>query len=291
MPEIERKRAREKHPGSEIELKEEPISKAPEEVTEAIVPVAEVEVEEIKEEEAVVEDISRGIVVSKTEWKPKTEFGRLVQADKITNIDQILSSSKPILEPEIVDKLLPNMETVLLNIGQSKGKFGGGKRSIWRQTQKKTMEGNKPKFATFVVIGNRNGYVGVGYGKSKETMPAREKAVKNSKLNLISIKRGCGSWACGCKETHTIPFEVEGRCGSVRVLLKPAPKGTGLISESEIKKILELAGIKDIYSKAYGQARTKINLVKACFEALKKLSTTKVKQEFVEKLGIKEGQI
>ena len=183
------------------------------------------------------------------------------------------------------------METVLLNIGQSKGKFGGGKRSIWRQTQKKTKEGNKPKFAAYVVIGNRNGYIGIGYGKSKETMPAREKAVKNSKLNLISIRRGCGSWACGCKEPHAIPFAVEGRCGSVRVLLKPAPKGTGLIAESEVKKMLELAGVKDVYSKVHGQARTKINLVKACFEALKQLSRTKIKPEVRDQLGIKEGLI
>lgn len=288
MPDISRKRAREKHPGSKEELTEEPILKEPEDAL-----IKEIEKEEIEvgEEKVPEEGVVRGITISEQDWKPKTEFGRLVYADKITNIDQILSSSKPILEPEIVDKLLPNMETVLLNIGQSKGKFGGGKRSIWRQTQKKTMEGNKPKFAAYVVIGNRNGYLGIGYGKSKETMPAREKAIKNSKLNLISIKRGCGSWACGCKEPHTIPFEVEGRCGSVRVLLKPAPKGTGLISESEVKKILELAGVKDVYSKVYGQARTKINLVKACFEALKQLSRTKIKPELENQLGIREGLI
>lgn len=279
MPETTRKRPREKNPAEKDKFTEEALIK-------------EIEQEEKEIGEPLpVEGIVRGIKVIEKEWTPKTEFGKRIISGEITNIDQVLSSSKPILEAEIVDRLLPGMETALLNIGQSKGKFGGGKRSIWRQTQKKTMEGNKPKFSTYVVIGNRNGYVGIGYGKSKETMPAREKAVKQAKLNLISIQRGCGSWACGCKEPHTIPFRVAGKCGSVRVILNPAPKGTGLLVESQIKKILELAGIKDVYSRTFGQTGTKINLIKACFDALKNLSKTKVKYEYKEQLGIKEGMI
>lgn len=278
MAEILRKRAREKHPG-EVKEEEVLVKKTEEEKELTALGAAKVELEE------------RAIKVSEKEWTPKTDLGRDVLNGKITNIDQILSDSRTILEPEIVDRLVPNLDSALLNIGQSKGKFGGGKRSIWRQTQKKTKEGNKPKFGACVVVGNHDGYVGIGYGKAKETMPARGKAVKNAKINLISVKRGCGSWACGCKQHHTIPFSVLGKCGSVRVLLKPAPKGTGLVSESEIKKILELAGVKDVYSKAFGQARTKINLAKACFDALKKLSKTKVQERYIEELGIKQGQI
>src|SRR3989344_2686360 len=74
-------------------------------------------------------------------WKPKTEIGMAVKSGKIKNIDEILSGGKKILEPEIVDSLM-HLESDLLSIGQAKGKFGGGKRRAWRQTQKKTMEGN-----------------------------------------------------------------------------------------------------------------------------------------------------
>lgn len=185
--------------------------------------------------------------------------------------------------------MLDNPESDLLNIGQSKGKFGGGKRKAFRQTQKKTKEGNKPKFATYAIIGNKNGFVGLGYGKTKETVPAREKSLRNAKLNLMRIKRGCGSWQCGCKTPHSIPYQVEGQCGSVKIVLRPAPKGTGLKIEKECQKILSLAGIKDIWAKSSGQARNKINLIKACEIALKKLSTTKVQDKYVECLGILEG--
>ena len=113
-------------------------------------------------------------------------------------MSQILDQRMRILEPEIVDTLMPGMQTDLLMIGQSKGKFGGGQKRIFKQTQKKTQEGNKPHFATFAVIGNEDGFVGLGYGKSKETVPAREKAIRQAKLNVIKIRRGCGDWGCGC---------------------------------------------------------------------------------------------
>jgi len=221
-------------------------------------------------------DVPVGIVQQKTvdlsSWKPKTELGKKVKAGEINNIDQIVDNGIKILEPEIVDSLMPNLESDLIFIGQSKGKFGGGKRSIWRQTQKKTREGNKPKFATLAVIGNRNGYVGMGYGKSKETMPAREKSIRAAKLNLIKIRRGSGSWESSSKEPHSIPYKVMGKCGSVEVTLMPAPKGAGLVIEKECQKLLRLAGINDIYSKTEGKTVTKFNLIRACFIALKNLT-------------------
>ena len=57
-------------------------------------------------------------------------------------------------------------------------------------------------------MGNKNGVIGVGYGKSKETVPAREKAFRNAKLNIFKIRRGCGSWECMCGEPHSIPFMI-----------------------------------------------------------------------------------
>jgi small subunit ribosomal protein S5 len=224
-------------------------------------------------------------------WVPKTELGKKVKSGEIKDIDQVLSSGKRILEAEIIDTLLPTLEYDLITIGQSKGKFGGGKRSIWKQTQKKTKEGNKPKFATVAVIGNKDGYVGIGYGKAKETVPAREKAVRNAKLNIIKVRRGCGSWACGCAEPHSIPIKVSGKCSSVQVSLIPAPKGTHLTVQKELRKILNLAGFKDIYSKTKGQTGTQLNLVKACIEALNKLNSMKVQKDFIKKSGLKEGKL
>jgi len=212
-----------------------------------------------------------------SDWIPKTEYGRKVKSGEIKNIDVILSKGGKILEAEIVDSLLPDLEYDLITIGQSKGKFGGGKRSIWKQTQKKTKEGNKPKFATIAVVGNRKGYVGIGYGKAKETVPAREKALRQAKINLIKVNYGCGSWDCACGEEHSIPFKVEGKCSSVKVELLPAPKGTNLCIHKELRKILALAGIKDVYSKTYGKTNTQVNLVKACMNALKQLAKVKTK--------------
>jgi len=224
-------------------------------------------------------------------WKPRTELGKKVKAGEITKIDEILDSGKKILEVEIVDLLVPDLQTDLLLIGQAKGKFGGGQRRVFKQTQKKTQEGNKPKFATYAVVGNQDGLIGVGYGKSKETVPAREKAMRNAKLSVFKIRRGCGSWACGCKECHSIPFEVKGKCGSSEIILKPAPKGSGLVVEKECQKILKLAGIKDVFSKTFGQTGTKTNLINACITALRELTRTKINQEAIRELGIIEGGV
>jgi len=221
-------------------------------------------------------------------WKPKTELGRKVKLKEIKDIDEILNNGIKILEQEIVDVLLPTLEKDLLLIGQSKGKFGGGQRRVFKQTQKKSPEGNKPQFATYAVTGNKNGYVGVGYGKAKETVPAREKAFRKAKLNLIKIKRGCGSWQCNCKSGHSIPFKVSGKCGSVIVTLIPAPKGTGLTIEKSCATILEMAGIKDIWSTTKGQTKSKLNLIKACMKALNKLNSTKLNLKDYENLGIQE---
>ncbi len=204
-------------------------------------------------------------------WAPKTRLGKEVKEGKVKDINFIFDNNLKILEYQIIDKLLPNLESDLILIGQAKGKFGGGKRRIWRQTQKKSAEGNVPSFACMAVVGNVNGYVGVGYGKAKETLPAKDKAIKKAKLNLIRIKRGCGSFDCTCNELHSIPIETIGKVGSVKIKLMPAPKGTGLVVDGECKKVLKLAGIKDIYSKSFGQTRTKFNMIKACIEALKNI--------------------
>jgi len=225
-------------------------------------------------------------------WKPKTDLGRKVQSKEIQNIDEILDNGLTILEPEIIDSLL-QLDSELLLIGQAKGKFGGGQRRVFRQTQKKTREGNKPKFTTLAVVGNKDGYVGIGLGKSKETVPAREKALKAAKLNLFKISRGNGSWQsqASSKEANSIPFAVEGKCGSVKIKLMPAPKGTGLCVEKECAKILALAGIKDVWSKTQGQTKNKINLITACESALRQLIKARVRPQDKESLSLQEGKL
>ncbi len=264
---------------------------------------------EVIEEETTVEvssedspDVTKGIdeeapeqltpeAIAINAWVPKTELGKKVKKGEITDIEEIFDSGVDILEAEIIDMLVPNLETDLLLIGQSKGKFGGGQRRVFRQTQKKTKEGNKPKFAAYAVVGNRDGLVGVGYGKAKETVPAREKAFRNAKLNLIKIRRGCGAWEAMNPGPNSIPFKVKGKCGSVSIELMPAPVGKGLIVEQECQKILAHAGIKDVLSKTKGQTSSKINLVKACMKALNQLMEVKIQHNYVEKLGIVEGKI
>lgn len=260
----------------------------------------ELEIEESEPEEEPLEEEAAAQEAAKTEskraldeaiggWKPRTELGKRVKSGEIKTFSEIREQGLKVMEPEIAEVLLEDIESDLLLIGQAKGKFGGGQRRIFKQTQKKTKEGNKPSFATFAVVGNKNGYVGVGYGKSKETVPAREKSMRNAKLSILQIRRGCGSWECGCKQPHSIPFEVSGGCGSVRLKLMPAPKGTGLCVEPECQKVLKLAGITDVWSRTLGQTKTKTNLIKACVDALHNLNKMKISQRDRERLGIVEG--
>ncbi len=248
-------------------------------------------IELVEPVEEITEEVITPTKFDTSKWSPKTELGRRVKSGDIKKIDEIIDNGLTLLEPEIIEILLPDTEMDLLLIGQSKGKFGGGQRRVFKQTQKKTQEGNKPKFATVGVIGNKDGYIGIGYGKSKETVPAREKAMRNAKLNLIKIRRGCGSWECNCNEPHSIPFKVYGKCGSVEITLIPAPKGTGLKVEKECQKILRLAGIKDIWSMTLGKTGTKINLIYACMRALRNLMETKVDSSTSSRLGIVEGRV
>ena len=208
------------------------------------------------------------------DWIPRTELGRKIRAGKIKNIDEILDSGLKIMESEIVDLLIPGLSVDTLFIGQAKGKFGGGKRRAFRQTQKKTKEGNVLTFGVMAVVGDKAGHVGLGYGRATETLPAKEKAIRKAKLNIVKVARGCASFDCSCEEEHSIPLAVTGKCSSVVVKLLPAPQGTGLVINDELKKILRAAGIKDIYSNCFGKIKTTFNAGKACMAALNKIGET-----------------
>jgi small subunit ribosomal protein S5 len=235
--------------------------------------LAEVKVLEVIEEEVKKKEfLPRDSILSS--WEPKTKLGREVKEGKIKSIEEILDKKQKILEEQIVDSLL-TLKSDLISIGQSKGKFGGGKRRAWRQTQRKTKEGNVATFSTMAVVGDENGHVGIGSGEAKETLPARAKAQRKAKLNIIRVNRTCAAFDCACSEPHTIPFKVIGKAGSVKVILIPAPQGTGLVVANELKKVLKLAGIKDVYSKTFGKQRTSFNLIKACIDALNKTNIKK----------------
>ena len=223
-------------------------------------------------------------------WIPKTQVGKDVQAGKYSKLGDVLLAGHQVLEAEITTHLIPDLTTEFINLGQAKGKFGGGKRKASKATQKVTREGSKMSFAMLTVCGNKNGIVGFGYGKAGETVPSREKSLKNAKKNMIITRRGCGDWGCFCGTAHSIPFETEGREGSVIVRLIPAPKGTGLVVEAELKKMLELAGIKDVWSKTFGNTSNKINLVKAGFTALKNLQKMRMTADMMVGRGIKDGE-
>lgn len=222
-------------------------------------------------------------------WVPKTQLGKDVAEGKVTNMTEVLLANKPVLEYQITDKLLPNLETSFVNLGQAKGKFGGGQRRPSKQTQKITEEGSKMSFAMLALSGNRDGIVGLGFGKSRETVPSREKALKKAKTNLIVIRRGNGSWGSFGAGSTSIPFSVEGKSGSCKVKLIPAPVGTGLVVEDELKKMLQLAGIKDVWSKTSGSTKNKINLMKAGFNALKNLQKVKLTPATAAGRALKEG--
>lgn len=129
-----------------------------------------------------------------------------------------------------------------------------------RRVSKKTKGGNTISFAALVVVGNKNGKVGSGYAKASDVSSAIAKAVGQAKKSLMDIKVTEG----------TISHLVSAKYNSAHVLLKPAPKGTGIIAGGSIRSVVELSGIKDISAKMIG-ANNKISNVRCTLEALKKL--------------------
>jgi len=228
-----------------------------------------IKAEELKE---IVPEVIKLEEVSEIDrWIPKTILGKAVMEGKVTSMDEVLESGKKIMEPEISDKLLPGLKNELVLIGGRAGKGGGIQRIPVRITAKMHQSGRRFRTSSFVIVGNENGFVGIGKGSSIEARTAISKSLKKAKLNIIKVKRGCGSWECGCGTEHTIPFKTKGKSGSVKVELIPAPKGVGLVANDEAKKIFRLAGIKDIWMKSRGHTSNRINFIYAIFDALKKL--------------------
>ncbi len=209
-----------------------------------------------------------------SEWMPKTKLGRLVMKGDVTTMAEAIKSGLPVREPEIVDILLPEMEDEVLDVNM---------------VQRMTDSGRRVNFVITCVIGNRDGFVGLGRARGREVGPSIRRAIDNAKLNLIEVRRGCGSWECGCYRSHSLPFKVLGRSGSVEVTLKPAPQGVGLAIGDIAKSVLRLAGITDAWGFTKGHTKTTVNYAIATFGALRRTAQVKVRREQEERLKIKAG--
>lgn len=209
------------------------------------------------------------------QWIPKTELGQRVMKGEFKSLAEILEKGMVILEPEIVDYLVPDLKQEVIYTGGSPGKGGGIRRTATRRTARMHRSGRRYKLSAMVVVGDEKNLIGIGASTSSEHRLALEKALTQAKLNMIRVKKGCGSWECGCGGDHSIKFKAEAKVGSVRIVIMPAPKGLGLVGSDTEKKMLRLAGIKDIWIKAYGQTSTRNNLAMAIFKALKKINSTK----------------
>ena len=176
-------------------------------------------------------------------WIPRTRLGKMVSEGKITSLEEIFQQGLKIREPEVV------------------------KVSI---VQKQTDAGALTRFRAIVAVGNDGGWFGVGEGKAAQRIAAIDKATSVALLTVIPVKRGCGSPECTDKTNHSVPFRTVGKVGSVTVELLPAPKGVGLVAGPALKKLLALAGLKDVYVRTFGSTRTPSSLANAVYDAFYK---------------------
>lgn len=193
-------------------------------------------------------------VEEKPEWKPRTKLGMLVATNKITSMDEVFENGYRIQEPEIIRMLLPDIRSEVAHVGI---------------VQKQTDAGELTRFSAIVACGNENGWFGIGKGKASQMRIAIDKATNAAMLNVIPIKLGCGSWECRCNQLHSVPFRVTGKGGSVKVEILPGPRGLGIVAGENIKNLLKLAGIKDVWTRTYGSTNTMSSTTKAIYNALR----------------------
>lgn len=184
----------------------------------------------------------RGVL--EEEWVPVTKLGRLVKEGKVRSLEEIYLHSLPIKEHQIVDCLVFLNEEVLKVV----------------QVQKQTQAGARNRHKVFAVVGDRNGHVGLGVKCAKEIATAISGALVLARLSLIPVRRGY--WGNKIGQPHTVPCKVTGKCGSVSVRMIPAPRGTGIVAARIPKKVLQLAGIEDVFTSSSGSTKTLGNFVK-----------------------------
>jgi len=189
------------------------------------------------------------------DWTPLTKLGRLVKDGKIKSLEQIYLFSLPIKEYQIIDFFLgPKLKEEVMKV---------------MPVQKQTSAGQRTRFKAFVVMGDMDGHVGLGVKAAKEVATAMRGAIIDAKMNMVPVRRGY--WGNKVGTPHTVPIKITAKCGSVRMRLIPAPKGTGIVAAGVPKKVLEFAGVDDCYTSSRGSTKTMGNFVKATFYCIKKL--------------------
>lgn len=186
-------------------------------------------------------------------WVPVTKLGRLVADGKIKNIEELFLHGLPVKEYQIIDHFFAP---------------GALKDEVMKimSVQKQSSAGQRTRFKAFVAIGDENGHVGLGLKSAKEVAHAIKGAIIAAKLSMIPVRRGY--WGNKLGEPHTVPMKVTGKCGSVRVKLIPAPRGTNIVGAPASKKMITFAGVTDCYTSASGHTKTKGNFIRATFDAL-----------------------
>jgi len=186
------------------------------------------------------------------DWYPVTKLGRLVKEKLIKKLEEIYLFALPIKEYQIIDFFL-------------KGKIKDEVMKIM-PVQKQTQAGQRTRFKAFVVVGDADGHIGLGVKCAKEVATAIRGAIIQAKLAIIPVRRGY--WGNKIGSVHTVPCKVTGKCGSVSVRLVPAPRGTGIVAARTPKKVLQMAGVQDVFTSSKGNTKTLGNFVMATFHAL-----------------------
>merc|ERR1711991_133487 len=183
--------------------------------------------------------------------------GRLVKDGHIKSLEEIYTHSLPIKEHQIVDKFYAKDATKTL------------KDEVMKimPVQKQTSAGQRTRFKAFIVVGDSNGHIGLGIKCSKEVATAIRGAITLAKLAVVPVRRGY--WGNKLGNPHTVPSKVTGKCGSVVMRLVPAPRGTGIVAALVPKKLLQMAGVEDVYTSSTGSTRTMGNFVQATFFAMR----------------------
>jgi len=168
-------------------------------------------------------------------------------------MEEVYLFSLPVKEYQIVDFFLgPKLKDEVMKI---------------MPVQKQTRAGQRTRFKAFVVVGDHDGHVGLGVKCAKEVATAIRGAIILGKVSLIPVRRGY--WGNMIGTPHTVPTKVTGKCGSISVRLVPAPRGAGIVAARTPKKVLQFAGIEDVYTQSTGRTKTMGNFVKATFFAIK----------------------
>merc|ERR1711998_346826 len=180
---------------------------------------------------------------------------------KVQSLEEVYTHSIPIKEAQITEKLIANK-------GANNNNELFDEIMCILSVQKQTKAGQRTRFKAVVATGDKAGHVGIGIKCAKEVQIAIKGALVDAKINLIPVRRGY--WGSRIGGVHTIPVKVKGKCGSCTVRMIPAPRGTGKVAALVSKKILEFAGVDDVYTTCTGQTRTRENFCRAVFLCLKK---------------------